>query len=84
MTINVDGVCSAPVGVELEVIQAHAGVEQNRFRVRDGDTVSLCVHGSTTLILREVSSASELEPKPGDLRHGELDPIEESAEADGR
>ncbi len=72
MTITVSGKVSAPEGIELEVIQAQAGIEQNRFRAQSGKDVVLTVYGSQTLILREVAAGAELAPKPGEQRHGEL------------
>ena len=73
MTINLNGKVSAPDGLELEVIEAHAGVEQHRFRAASGTDVSLTVFGSKTLILREVATANGLDPEPGAQRHGSLD-----------
>lgn len=73
MTISVIGKVGAPTGLELEEISTERGVETQRTRHKDGDSVSLTVFGSKTIILREVPAGSELEPQPGEQRHGELD-----------
>ncbi|HJX19117.1 MAG TPA: hypothetical protein VJ437_13120 [Acidiferrobacterales bacterium] len=62
---------------ELEIIRARAGIEQDRCRVKSdthgGVPFSTYLDGSETLILREVAAAADLEPKPGEQRHGTLD-----------
>ncbi len=73
MTISVIGRVSAPADLEMEAISTERGVETGRTRHKDGDSVSLTVYGSKTLILREVPVGSELDLKPGEQRHGELD-----------
>lgn len=74
MTIRLDGRVDVPVGagVELEVIEAFAGVEQHRFRAGSGVELSIPLEGSRTVILRAVSTGDDLAPAPGEQRHGDL------------
>lgn len=73
MTISVIGKVGAPTDLELEAISTERGVETQRTRHKDGDSVSLTVYGSKTIILREVPAGAGVEAKPGEQRHGELD-----------
>ncbi len=73
MKIQILGKVEAEEGYEMEVIEARAGVEQHRLRIPNGANYQLGFGGSETLILREVAAATDLEPKPGEQRHGALD-----------
>ena len=73
MTMTVNLKVDAPAGVELEIIEAWAGVEQRRFRQKDTDIdAAVTVYGSKTLILREVAAEAPHEVKTGEQRHGDL------------
>ncbi len=74
MTITVNGKVSTPVGLELEAISTERGVETGRSRHQDGNSVSLTVFGSKTIILREVPAGSDVEVEQGAQRHGDLNP----------